>query len=243
MKYVSLILILFFSSAKIFAQRMITFPSKDGVTITADLYEIDSLAPVMLLCHQARYSRGEYIETAKRLNKFGFNCLAIDQRSGKECNAVENETALAAANLGKSGNYSDAEQDITAGIEYLYNKYHRKIILLGSSYSASLALIIAKENKNVCAAAVFSPGEYLGGENFVRKKIAGLDKPVYASSSFDEAGAVTELLKDVISNLKVQFIPKSPGNHGSKVLWESNSSNQEYWVTLMAFLSKVKDLN
>ena len=70
----------FFYAAKISAQKTKTFPSKDGITITADLYEIDSASPVILLCHQAGYSRGEYIESAKRLNKFGFNCLAIDQR-------------------------------------------------------------------------------------------------------------------------------------------------------------------
>ena len=242
MKYIALILIFFFVSAKIFAQRTITFPSKDGVTITADMYDIDSLAPVMLLCHQAGYSRGEYLETAKRLNKFGFNCMAIDQRSGKECNAVPNETARSASRAGKPGNYSDAEQDIVSAIDFLSNKYHRRIVLLGSSYSASLALIIAKENENVCAVTVFSPGEYLGGKDLVRKKIAGLDKPVYATSSLDEAGEVTELIRDVNSKLKVQFIPKSQGNHGSKVLWTTNSSNQEYWLTLMAFLSKVKDL-
>ena len=242
MKYITLLLILFFFSAKIFAQHTIRFPSKDGVTITADSYDIDSLAPVILLCHQAGYSRGEYLETAKRLNKFGFNCMAIDQRSGKECNAIHNETADAAARAGKTRNYSDAEQDIIAGIDYLYNKYHRRIVLLGSSYSASLALIIAKENEKVCAVTVFSPGEYLGEKDYVRKKINGLDKPVYSTSSLDEAGDVTELMRDVISKLKVQFIPRSQGNHGSKVLWTTNSSNQEYWLTLMAFLSKVKDL-
>src|SRR5437667_8940636 len=117
MKYISTFVFLFAFTAKLFAQQTITFPSKDELTITADLYEIDSTSPLILLCHQAGYSRGEYIETAKRLNKFGFNCLAIDQRSGKECNAVRNETARAAVLAGKPGNYPDAEQDIVAAID------------------------------------------------------------------------------------------------------------------------------
>jgi dienelactone hydrolase len=224
------------------AQKTITFPSLDGITITADLYEIDSTSPVILLCHQARYSRGEYLETAKRLNKFGFNCLAIDQRSGKECNAVANATAEAAAGKGKPGKYIDAKQDIVAAVEFLYQKYNRRIILLGSSYSASLALIIAKENEKIGAAVVFSPGEYLGEAIPVGKTIEGLSKPVYATSSLEEADAVTDLMKDVMSSLKVQFIPKGQGIHGSRALWPSNSNNQEYWITLMGFLSKVKDL-
>jgi len=114
--------------------------------------------------------------------------------------------------------------------------------VLGSSYSASLALMQAKDNPQVAAVAVFSPGEYFSEKDFVSKKIAGLDKPVYATSSLSESADVTDLLKDVTSQLKVQFIPSTEGNHGSKVLWTSNSNNQEYWLTLMAFLSKVRDL-
>ncbi|MBK5285892.1 MAG: dienelactone hydrolase family protein [Bacteroidia bacterium] len=242
MKNILLILLASFFVSEIYAQQTITFSSFDGITITADLYEIDSTSPVILLCHQARYSRGEYIETAKRLNKFGFNCLAIDQRSGKECNAVTNETAKVAASKNKPGNYIDAKPDIVAAIDFLYNKYNRRIILIGSSYSASLALILSKENEKVCATAVFSPGEYFGDAISVGKIIAGLDKPVYVTSSLNESTAVTELMKDVVSKLKVQFIPTSQGNHGSRALWASNSNNQEYWITLMAFLSKVKVL-
>jgi len=60
----------------------IEFPSKDGLMITADSYEMLPGKGFILLCHQADFSRGEYTETAKRLNEMGYNCLAIDQRSG-----------------------------------------------------------------------------------------------------------------------------------------------------------------
>jgi dienelactone hydrolase len=245
MKHAIITAFVFFFAQEISAQigyKTFIMPSPDGLTITADLYEADSTAPVILLCHQAGYSRGEYIETAKRLKKFGFTCLAIDQRSGKECNAVRNETARAAELGHFPRGYMDAMHDITAGIDYLYTNYHRRVIVLGSSYSASLALLEAKENPQVAAVAVFSPGEYFGEKDFISKKIAGLDKPVYATSALSESADVTELLKDVTSQLKVQFIPSAEGNHGSKVLWTSNSNNQEYWITLMAFLSKVREI-
>ena len=41
-----------------------------------------------------------------------------------------------------------------------------------------------------------------------------------------EANGVTELLKDVNSRIKVQYIPKTPGNHGAKVLWSVAPDNQ-----------------
>ena len=241
---ITIISVLFFSTG-IFAQigyQTLIIPAPDGLTVTADLYVADSAAPVILLCHQGGYSRGEYLETAKRLEKFGFTCLAIDQRSGKECNAVRNETARTAMMGHFKRGYIDAKNDLDAGIDFLYTNFHRRVIVLGSSYSASLALIEAKENPQVAAVIAFSPGEYFGENDFVAKRIEGLNKPVYATSTLSESAAVTDLLKDVVSQLKVQFIPTSEGNHGSKALWTANSNNQEYWLTLMSFLSKVRDL-
>src|SRR5437867_2572680 len=128
-KYCVIILFLFASNIR--AQQKITFPSQDGVTITADLYPVADSLPVILLCHQAGYSRGEYEATALRLNKFGFNCLAIDQRYGDEVNGVVNETAAEAKRLNKPRTNADAEQDIVSAADYLFNKYHKKIMILG----------------------------------------------------------------------------------------------------------------
>ena len=58
----------------------ITFYAKDSVIITADTYFLEDIKPTVLLCHQAGYSRGEYLKTAKKLNALGFSCMAIDQR-------------------------------------------------------------------------------------------------------------------------------------------------------------------
>src|SRR5205085_9234468 len=78
------------------AQLKVNFPAKDGLTLTADWYPVNSNFPVILLCHQNNFSRGEFLDIALRLNKFGFNCLALDQRVGGEVNGVVNETALEA---------------------------------------------------------------------------------------------------------------------------------------------------
>jgi len=41
----------------------------------------------------SRYSRGEYIDTAIKLNELGYSVMAIDQRSGNSANGILNETA------------------------------------------------------------------------------------------------------------------------------------------------------
>lgn len=41
------------------AKETITFPSQDGLTITADIYKVNNNPITILLCHQAGYSHGE----------------------------------------------------------------------------------------------------------------------------------------------------------------------------------------
>ncbi len=226
------------------AQTTVTFLAKDGLAVVGDWYPAaKSDAPIILLCHQARFSRGEYSEIAPRLNKYGFSCLAIDQRCGDRVNRIENETAKLAKEKGLNTEYKDAELDIVAAVKYLKEKYKKRIIIFGSAYSASLALMVAKENDEVAAVIVFSPAEYFDDKTFVAAHCEGLDKPLFAISSKDHADELTDLIKDVVSRLKVQYIPKEEGESGAKMLWSDKPDNQEYWIALMSFLTKVKDVH
>lgn len=241
-KYLSALLMLCLYSLSSFSQLTVSFPSRDSLEVTGDWYPVELDMPVVLLCHQNRSSRGEYNETALKLNKFGFNCMAIDQRVGDAVNGVKNETAARAKAKKMNPVFSDAEQDILAAIDFLYDKYHRKIILMGSSYSASLVLKIAASYPRVMAVIAFSPGEYFPDKKYISKNISNLTKPVFVTSSKDEAAGVTELMQNVNARLMVQFIPKSKGVHGSKTLWNDNPNHNEYWVTLMSFLNRLKKM-
>jgi len=107
--------------------------------------------------------------------------------------------------------------------------------VVGSSYSAALALNIAKNNDKVAAVAVFSPGEYLKGTE-LKKELTGLSIPVFATSSKKEAKDVAALLSGVAA--KDIFVPTVEGDHGSKVLWPDAPGNEEYWTAFGAFLKK-----
>ena len=99
------------------AVETITFSSKDGLKVTADLYQTHpDTAPFILLFHQAGWSRGEYLEIAPKLNKLGFNCLAVDQRSGNKVNNVPNETFRKAQQEMKPTQYLTAIPDMEAAI-------------------------------------------------------------------------------------------------------------------------------
>ena len=102
------------------------FPAPDDLKITADLYLVseEKQTPLIVLCHQAGWSRGEYREIAPKLNQLGFNCLAIDQRSGGKVNDVPNETVRAALAAKKATTFIDAEQDIIAAIKWVRKSRH-----------------------------------------------------------------------------------------------------------------------
>ena len=217
------------------AWKTVKFPSVDELAITADLYVVDESKPYILLCHQAGYSRGEYREIAVKLNELGFNCMAIDQRSGSKTNGVENETVKGAMRANLSRQYPDAEQDIIASIDYLQKLVKKSIIIWGSSYSAALVLKVGNENDKVSAIISFSPGEYINGTN-IAEAANGISVPLFVTSSKSEGPDVTTLLAGVIGDHKVQFIPAGKGKHGSKALWSENEGHEEYWAALKAFL-------
>lgn len=216
------------------AQQKITFPSLDGLEITADVYYKDANLPLILLFHQARFSRAEYKDIAKQLNDLGFNCIAIDLRAGARIFGIVNETNKKALQEKHETEYLDAEQDMVAATDYAHKKYRQKVILWGSSFSASLALKVAKNNDKVKAVVAFSPGEYFGDKLNLKSKIKGMSKPVFVTSSKEESQEVTVLISE-LKNV-TQFIPLQDGTHGSKALWKESNGNEEYWESVKKFL-------
>ena len=173
--------------------KTITFPSADDVKITADLYmPHGKTKPFIVLCHQAGWSRGEYREIAPKLNELGFNCMAIDQRSGNEVNKVANETMKAASAANKPVTFVDAEPDMIAAIKFARaNHAEGKVILWGSSYSSALALRIAGEEPALIDGVLaFAPGEYFKrfGQpgDWITTSAAKIADPAFITSAKNE---------------------------------------------------------
>jgi dienelactone hydrolase len=222
------------------AQEKVTFETSDGLTVTADWYKSTHLAPFIILFHQAGYSRGEYKETAPRLVKLGYNCLAVDLRSGGKINFVKNETAMAANREGYATGYYDALPDIKAAIDFVNTITAKKVILCGSSYSASLVLLEAAGNEQVKAVIAFSPGEYFMEDKKVDENIQGIDVPMFVVSTHREYPYVKEIFADMPKDkLTIYTSKKGEGAHGSKSLWKSTPGNESLWLSLMMFINKL----
>lgn len=228
---------------KVVEPKTIQVPSADGLSITIDAYApYTAEVPTIILCHQAGWSRGEYREIAPKLNEMGFNCYAIDQRSGGSVNDVVNETNKRAVVAGKDVAFVDAEQDILAVLTRMRAE-NKKLILWGSSYSAALALRIAGEHpKLVDGVLAFAPGEYFTrsgkSDDWVATSAKKIQAPAFVTSAKKELKQWKSIYDAIPTDSKAMFLPETTGNHGSRALWEKFDDNDVYWKATSTFLAQ-----
>ncbi len=218
-----------------YAKQTISFKALDGLEVTGDLYLKDN-SKFIIACHMAGASRGEYKNTAKWLNKLGYSVLAIDQRSGRKVNGVVNETAKRAKAKGLKTRYKDVVKDIAAAIRYVKKRFNPDfLVLMGSSYSADWALILAAGDMGVDAAVAYSPGNYF---KQVEPVSGDIQVPVYitATSNEIEKRKNASFVKNISSEYLVLYDPESGGKHGSKSIQRGTKGYKKYRKSLKEFL-------
>lgn len=248
MRHIALFILLLVDYS-IQAEERITFKAKDGVTITADVHMAHpSTAPFIILFHQAGWSRGEYLEIAPTLNRIGFNCMAVDLRSGNLVNGVRNETNQDAKRTMKETKYTDAEKDILASVKVAKESYAKgKLILWGSSYSAALAMRYTGEHiDEVDGVLAFSPGEYFKSmgkpADYITQSASKISCPVFITSAQNEKNSWWNMYEVIPSEDKTYYLPtETSGNHGSKALFTKFTDHQEYWEAVIVFLEIFKN--
>jgi len=220
-------------------KEKVGFLSEDGIQITADKYLINEEYPYILLFHQAGSSRGEFRDIAEKFLKLRYNCLAVDLRSGDNSNFLNNETASRARSAGKSVKFLDARIDMVAAIDYAHDLNSRDVILLGSSYSASLALLEGLNHPKVGAIIAFSPGEYFGDDLRLEDTLKTCSKPLFVAVTKREEPYVKQMLTAFSEEDYTLFQPDTLGVHGARALWDDNPSKDEYWLALLMFINNL----
>ncbi len=242
MKQLYTFLFLFLCMPLLFSQESkekVSFTTDDGIQVTADKYLINEEYPYILLFHQAGSSRGEYNDIAERFLKLRYNCLAVDLRSGDNANYVRNETAQNAGGQHASIKFLDAVPDIRAAIDYAWGLNPKEVILLGSSYSASLAMLEGKDNPRVSAVIAFSPGEYFGDDLRMEEVLDSFPKPLFIAVTDREETYVRQMMSHIPQEAYTLFRPEKNGVHGARALWEDNPSKDEYWLALLLFINNL----
>ncbi len=252
---VSVVYILSFAS-NTFAQnhQEISFLSDEDLTITADLYHADKEAPTIILFHQSVSSRGEFRTIAPKLQEYGFNCLAVDLRWGKQdfWNDVPNKTAERNGTYEVVENYERTEEyqlnevwpviwkaydDMKAAVSYISDAgYKGKTIVLGSSFSAMLVFKLAYDGYPIDGITAYSPGEYHPTDTTLLSNWAQkISQPVYLSAGSTELDMVKEIAGFLPDGLE-PTIHHSKGRHGASVLIQE----EQDWAPLLRFLDSFK---
>ena len=245
-RLITIALIVVGFSFSVRAVEPIAFPSGDGLLITADAYlaHQDAATPLIVLFHQAGWSRGEYLEIAPRLNELGFSCLAVDLRSGGKVKGVANQTAAAAEQAGLPTTYVDALPDVTAALHYARAHLATgRVLAWGSSYSAALVLKVAGDQPGLADAVLaFAPGEYftaLGKPgDWIESSARHIRVPVFVTSARKEREAWSGIYEAVPLNLRTAYLPTTGGNHGSRALWRKFADSDGYWSAVRIFLDE-----
>jgi dienelactone hydrolase len=227
------------------APKTISFPSSDSLPITADLYApLPPTVPCIVLFHQAGASRGEYRDIAPKLVAMGFNCMAIDQRSGETSKGVKNETARAADQRHLQVSMLSAREDIESALRYARGRYARGPLLAwGSSYSAALVLVVAGQDRGIADGVLaFSPGEYFpvapGSPTLVTDAARNIKVPVFITSARSEAADWRPIYAALSPSLRRAYVPEADGRHGSSALWKETPGQEGYWQAVRGFLNR-----
>jgi len=226
------VLALAFLAASPLRAETVTFPASDGLTVTAEVSR-GATNTVIVLFHMAGASRGEYRKIAPVLNSLGYTTLAVDQRSGGSFGGVRNETAARVS--GKQA-FLKAVPDLKAAVAYARRSLGAtKVGVVGSSYSASLVLVLAGQDRGFADAVVsFSPGEYFPDRKLVSRSAAGIAVPVFITAARNEASQ-WQPISQAIGGGATGFIPRGAGRHGATALL--TSAREEYWSALRNFLA------
>ena len=126
-----------------------------------------------------------------------------------------------------------------SAVKYAKSRYPKaKIVIWGSSYSASLAIKLAGDNpKLINGVLAFSPGEYFDkSKTYIRDSAKNVKCPIFVTSASKEAEAWKNIFLAIPSQSKHSFLPKTKGNHGSCALWNKFKDSKDYWQGVSKFL-------
>jgi dienelactone hydrolase len=244
LKSFAAILLAFLAVRFAHAAEPVSFAAPDGGRVYGDVYRVGASAKTaILLFHQAGSNRGEYSSIAPRLAGLGYNVLAIDQRSGGNLWGRRNETADRRG--GESASYVEVLPDLEGALSFAEKTWPgTRVIVWGSSYSASLVLFLAARHPNsIVGVLSFSPGEYFPGVS-VAEQAAKVSCPVFITSAPtpEEIAAAKHLASAVPGVATTLFVPEH-GVHGAATLREdSNPAGAgRIWQAVQHFLAGLPD--
>ncbi len=188
--------------------------TKDGVRIAGLFYSGCVGGPAALLLHMMPATKESWDRFARRLAKSGFAVLAIDLRGHGESRQAGDGRRLD-YKLFEDRDHQDKIKDVEAAAAWLAERQAplKRLVVVGASIGANLAIAYAAAHPGVAATAALSPGlDYRGvtTPDKVRKMAPG--QPLFlAASSEDELSFKTDR---ELAQLKPDAVVREYGGAG-----------------------------
>lgn len=211
------------------AAETVGFETEDGFSLTAELWRAkDPGAPVAILLHQLNQDRHSFGALQPALSAAGFTVLSLDQRgqgASTHRRTPEGEKTIRIRSLSRERAKElvrDGAKDVAAALAELsrLGLATSSVVLVGSSYGCTVALLAAEKDPRVRAVALLSPGadyfgvDVLGAARSFRGTlfaVAAEDDPVDSSPPGTRAiGAAHEGPEEI------RILPR--GGHGTALL-------------------------
>ncbi len=199
----------------------VSLKTSDGWQLHA-LYwpgKADGLGAVLV--HMASRSSEDWRRMGERLGNNGVHALALDLRGhGRSTTGADGKT-LTYADLGPD-DFQAMVRDVEAAVRYLRDQTNvdpERIVLIGASLGANLAIRYAAEDPRISNVILLSPGlEYKGvtAENAVEQYGS---RPLFiAVSKEDRFSAKSALVLDALARGKKYLKIYTGAGHGTKML-------------------------
>ncbi len=201
----------------------------------------DSTFTLILAFHQGGSSgEAEYAPIIPRLLEEGFGVLTIDQRRGGDRFMGQNRVS---SNFDQETvGYCDVIEDLEAAFSYALGVEDvDEIIAWGSSYSASLAVMLGASHPELISRVLaFSPasGESMAGCNPLSSAFDLRQPALFLRPKSEMSFGSVAADMDAYINMGHQIFVASPGAHGSSMLVDSRAEGdtEKTWNAVLEFL-------
>jgi dienelactone hydrolase len=190
--------------------QRITFPTDDGLTLSATWYEPPAPpAPAVIFVHMLQKSRADWDSIAVQLAADGIGALAFDLRGHGESPGSPQDYAGMVQDVRAARRFVSSRPDVTPG----------RIGIAGASIGASLAALAASDDPTVVSLALLSPAlDYRGLRLEPALRKFGARRALLVASDDDgyAARTVRALQKAGGGGREVLLLPRA--GHGTAML-------------------------
>ncbi len=208
-----------------FSDRVITFPSLDGVQIQADYYPVKTpekkKTPVAILIHMYPADRSSWKPLVPALRESGVAVLAYDIRGTGGSTKPKERNLVKGYKERNPAHFELAWMDTEGARGWLSKQDNidvSRCMLIGASIGCSIALDDAARMQTVSGVVCLSPGtDYFGLDSIEHIKMCP-NIPILLISPEGEFEAVTKLVEASEGKAKSRKYAGGNENHGTNLL-------------------------